>query len=304
METKPLFSVLMANYNNGKYIKTAIESVRYQSYKNVEIVIVDDHSTDDSLQIVQQISDLPIRLFSNEENLGCGFTKHKAAVSAKGELCGFLDPDDYLMPEAIEQMVAAHQQEPEASLITSSHYVCDEQLNVRGDAYGACAIPEGESFLSYGKGMTAFATFKRSSYLKTTGIDPTLQRAVDHDLYYKLEEVGATVFLPIKLYKYRVHAGGLSSTKINEARKWSIKAKRAAFERRKSLVNGVRNITERQLNSWQGVLFAANTGKELKRFNLKSAFYWLQKTIKSGIWDKNLGLKLRSFIHNSNPFTS
>jgi len=279
----------MANYNNGKYIKTAIESVRNQSYKNVELVIVDDHSTDDSLQIVQQFADLSIRLFSNEKNFGCGFSKHKAAISATGELCGFLDPDDYLLPEAIEAMVAAHLREPEASLITSSHYVCDEQLNVQGDAYGACAIPKGESFLSYGKGMTAFASFKRSSYLKTTGIDPSLQRAVDHDLYYKLEEVGATVFLPKKLYKYRVHAGGLSSTKINEAR---------------LLSNGVRNITEEQLNSWQGVLFAAKTGRALKRFNLKAAFYWLQKTVKSGIWDKNLGLKMRTIIHNSNPFTS
>ena len=96
MTNQPLFSVLIANYNNGKYLMDAIESVRQQTYTNWEIILVDDSSTDNSHELYKELEqDERIHIFLNNQNRGCGYTKHRCAELANGEICGFLDPDDY-----------------------------------------------------------------------------------------------------------------------------------------------------------------------------------------------------------------
>ena len=74
----PLFSVLMANYNNGRYLMEAVESVYAQTYLNWEIVIVDDGSTDNSKDVYEKLGeDARIHIFYNDGNKGCAFTKHQ-----------------------------------------------------------------------------------------------------------------------------------------------------------------------------------------------------------------------------------
>ena len=93
----PLFSVLIANHNHGDYLMDALESVKAQTYTCWEIVIVDDDSTDNSLELYNELEKDPrIRVFRNNENRGCGYTKRRCLEMAQGELCGFLDADDGL----------------------------------------------------------------------------------------------------------------------------------------------------------------------------------------------------------------
>lgn len=210
MET-PLFSVLIANYNNGPYLKEAIESVLAQSYSNWEVVIVDDASTDNSLDIYKvYVSDPRFSIYHNEVNCGCGFTKRRCVELANGELCGFLDPDDALMPKAIEEMVGCHKTHPNAACVFSRFYRCDERLVPQTESR-LLVIPEDEDYFTHRDySPEHFATFKRAAYLQTRGIDPTLKMAVDQDLYFRLEEVGQVVVLDQLTYKYRQHLGGIS----------------------------------------------------------------------------------------------
>ena len=88
-----LFSILIANYNNGRYLQEAIDSVLAQTYTNWEIVLVDDKSTDQSFEIYEKYKDdYRFRFFYNDQNMGCGYTKRRCVSMAKGDLCGFLDP--------------------------------------------------------------------------------------------------------------------------------------------------------------------------------------------------------------------
>ncbi len=81
MEEHPLFSVLIANYNDGKYLQEAIESIFAQTYDNWEIIIVDDGSTDNSRDIYDKYKeDRRFHIFFNERNMGCGYTKKKGNV--------------------------------------------------------------------------------------------------------------------------------------------------------------------------------------------------------------------------------
>lgn len=204
---QPLFSILIANYNNGRYLQEAIDSVLAQTYTNWEVILVDDKSTDKSFEIYEKYKDdIRFHIYYNDENRGCGYTKRRCAQLANGELCGFLDPDDKLVTKALSVMVGAHDSHPECSLIYSTLYLWDDIKDTKTilDAVGPMA--EGEDFLvSTQKIVSHFAVFKRSYYEKTEGIDKTLQSAVDFDLYVKLEEVGELCFVDEPLYCYRLN---------------------------------------------------------------------------------------------------
>ena len=229
-------SILIANYNNGRYIMDAIDSIRHQSYHNWEIVIVDDHSTDNSVDIYKKLEvDERIRIFFNSANMGCGYTKHQCVIHANGVICGFLDPDDALTEDAIQIMVAEYEKHPDASLINSTCYNTDEHLNVVSISSYGCSIPQGQTFLTYRKGITHFATFKRKCYEQTEGIDPLMLRAVDHDLYYKMEEVGKVYFIDKPLYYYRQNTASnisLGEGNMLKAHAWDIYAMVTACKRR------------------------------------------------------------------------
>ena len=298
MKEEILFSVLIANYNNGKYIKYAIQSVLDQTYPDIEIVIVDDFSTDNSVEIIKAYACKysNIRFYKNTINKGCGFTKRRAANLAKGTVLGYLDPDDVLLPTAVENMVQKHYSNRRASLISSSHYVCNENLEKIGKAYGACAIPNNENYLTFGKGITAFSSFKQAFYLQTEGVDAMFKRAVDQDLYYKLEEVGEVLFIPKILYKYRVHRGGISSyNNMAKAKYWLVKAKEAAYQRRLKMPK-VRNITPNDLRSWWSVYYASEAGVALGTHEYRKAIHYLWRSIAKSPVDRRTGLKLKSLL--------
>ena len=239
---QPLFSVLMANYNNGKYLMEAIESVRQQTYTNWEIILVDDGSTDNSANLYKELEkDERIHIFFNNENKGCGYTKRRCVELAKGDYCGFLDPDDALTADALQIMVASHTKNIDSSLINATYFKCDEQLNVLSVSTNECQIPNDQSFLTYKRGISQFATFKKDLYDKTAGISQLQLRAVDHDLYYKLEEVGNVLFINRPLYYYRTNTRQNISLNenIHKAFWWHIIAEIEACKRRELNVEDV-----------------------------------------------------------------
>lgn len=239
-----LFSVLIANYNNGQYLEETLLSVLKQTYSSWEIIIVDDCSTDSSPQIYKNFAlDKRIKIIYNERNRGCGYTKKRCVAEAKGDICGFLDPDDALASDAIEVMVKAHEERPDYSIVYSTHYLCDSLLNPSGVVKYVGKMPHKESQLTYkGAKISHFSTFKRTMYEKTSGISENLRKAVDQDLYFKLEEMGPTYFIDLPLYYYRQHQNGISQgTNVSLARFYHLKAIFDAYKRRLKL--DMANIT-------------------------------------------------------------
>lgn len=234
---EPLFSILIANYNNGKFIPEAIESVVQQTYSNWEIVFVDDFSRDNSLEIAARYNGCgKLRIYQNSENKGVGFTKDRCIQLAQGELCGFLDSDDALDPEALKRMVEAFLSNPNCSLVYSTHYLCDEKLHIKGIADYVGKLNRNDFLLMRPgeKVISHFAVFKKKVYQITGGVLITLKKALDHDLYYLLEEQGHIEYLDIPLYYYRRHSRNISIGGVNHyiAMFWDYEAKRRAYQRR------------------------------------------------------------------------
>jgi len=118
MKKQPLVSILMTAYNREKYIAEAIESVIVSSYKNWELIIVDDQSKDNSFKIAKQYEakNEKIKVYLNEKNLGQFPNRNLAASYAKGKYIKYLDSDDIIYPHGLETMVNAMEQFPEAGI--------------------------------------------------------------------------------------------------------------------------------------------------------------------------------------------
>lgn len=201
---KPLFSVLIANYNNGHYLMAAIDSVRKQTYDNWEIVLVDDGSTDTSKALYEDLGkDERIRIFFNEKNYGCAYTKHQCVLKAQGKYCGYLDPDDELLPCALEVSVKRLEENENASLLFTRNYICDTNMNVIGESR-PLVLPEGVSYFeNRDYSAESFASFPTAKYLQMGGIDISCKAGVDADLYFRLEECGELLIENAFTYKYR-----------------------------------------------------------------------------------------------------
>ena len=227
------FSILMANYNNAKYIKEAIKSILSQTYSNWELIIVDDCSEDNSLEFINEyLSDPRIKLIIHEKNQGCGATKKTAADNASNDILGVLDADDKLHPTALAVMAKAYQDNPNCGLIYSTMWDCDSELkNCKVNTWIGPTIPEKSNIFKIS--ISHFKTFSRNTYLKTLGFDPKQKKAVDKDIIFQLEEVTDLKYVNQPLYYYRQHTGGISqSNKHFKSDYYHYYAKLKAYKRR------------------------------------------------------------------------
>lgn len=105
----PLVSVIITCYNYAEYVGGAIESVLEQTYKNIDLIIIDDGSTDNSLEVIKPYNKNKNVKIVSRKNKGIVFTRNEALAIAKGEFICFLDADDYFSRDYIENMVAVAQ---------------------------------------------------------------------------------------------------------------------------------------------------------------------------------------------------
>lgn len=205
-----LFSVIVANYENARYLPELVRSVQAQTHSDWELVIVDDHSREDPMPWLEPfLSDGRIRFVRHPENRGAAATFRTAADLSRGELIGMLGADDALVPQALERMALAHARHPQASMANSASFQCDEALRTLGVYPHWRPLAPGEALIRH-VCVGNFATFKREAYLRTEGFDPYFRKALDHDIFLKLDEVGDLVYVDEPLYLYRTNPIGIS----------------------------------------------------------------------------------------------
>lgn len=294
-----LFSILIANYNNGHFFNDCFQSIVNQTYQNFEAIIVDDGSTDDSVNIIKQLigNDKRFKLFQNEENKGCGFTKRRCAELASGEILGFLDPDDAIKPNALETMILAHKKYKNVSIVTSRFEFVDLKLNFIKEGTIGSEIPSGKSYLTFGKGaLTHFATFKNAVYIKTKGIDPLMKRAVDQDLYYKIEEQGTHKFLNESLYLYRINENSISNNNnAYKAEYWHFYAINKAYLRRKKQKLEIDNFSKHYMCKYRSNYYLSRFEKLKFSKKHQAKFYFLGKSFFANPFHK-FEIKFKSLL--------
>ena len=204
----PLVSVLMISYNNVQYLKQAVDSVIAQTYKNWELVIQDDMSTDGAWELATALvrKDKRIRAYRNMINVGIQKNRLNAFMNTKGDLICHLDGDDILFNYSIETMVEHMQANPGAMLAQSDSCWIDPKNKVM--QYLANSDPE-ENLSKFG--WRHFGMYRREAYNATKGYNTELTNACeDGDLFMQIAEQFPFIRVPIVLYRHRWHGGNMS----------------------------------------------------------------------------------------------
>lgn len=120
-DVNPAVSIIIPTYNTEAYIVKAVESALGQTEQAVEVIVVDDASTDATVEAVERFSDQRLRLMINERNYGPSYTRNRAMKEAKGEWIAPLDSDDWYAPRRIEKLLRVAQAE-DADLVADDVY--------------------------------------------------------------------------------------------------------------------------------------------------------------------------------------
>ena len=206
---KPKVSICIPTYNRKEYLRQTINSVLVQTYKNYEIVIVDDGSTDGTEEMIKNL-DFPIT-YHWQENGGDAAARNKLIELAKGDYISFIDSDDLLMPDTIKRMVKAIQTETEDTIVYGSYYRIDQDGNI----YGKCKrkLHNGnitrhlfETILVHACG----AMFPAKILKNSPPFDTSLKVCSDYDLWLRLSLKHRFIALNEPTFKRRRHPGNLS----------------------------------------------------------------------------------------------
>lgn len=207
------FSLLIAHFNNAEYFKECYQSLLEQTYENWEAIILDDGSEENEKTAVQNLikNDNRFKYFENIENQGVGFTKSKLIELATGEIVGYVDPDDAILPTAIEKSIAAFEKDKNVVLTYSRFRSCDENLKPISNFKSAQQVQNNDPyFFNFPVQIAHFVCFKKAVYCTTEKMNMKLKISEDQDLYLKLYEKGKVVFINETNYLYRTHGAGIS----------------------------------------------------------------------------------------------
>ncbi len=213
MNREPLVSILMTAYNREQYIGQAIDSVLASTYENFELIVVDDTSTDKTIEIAQSYAarDSRIRVYINEKNLGDYPNRNKAASYANGKFIMFVDSDDKILIDGLERCVNIMQQFPHAKFGMQLHGNEDVPFYLEPRQ----AINQHffqKPFLLIGPGGTII----RRSFFEGIGKYPELYGPAN-DMYFNLKAAASSgvLLLPFSFNFYRIHEGQEQNNKYS-----------------------------------------------------------------------------------------
>jgi glycosyltransferase involved in cell wall biosynthesis len=208
----PEVSVLMTAYNREKFILESIESVIQSTFKNLELIIVDDGSKDKTVELVKQSiqKDSRILLYQNENNLGDYPNRNQAASYAKGKYILYVDSDDQIQPDAIAYCIKYFEAFPEADFsVIYPHDDIQTPMMLNSEAAIRKHFYE-KSFLNLGPGGVVF---KREFFLKNNSYSTRFGPANDLYSHLKFAIKGNVLLLPFKYLIYRIHDGQESTNR-------------------------------------------------------------------------------------------
>lgn len=214
---RDLVSVIMPSYNTADFICRTIESVLAQTYENWELIIVDDHSTDETDNVVAQYTDPRIQYVKNETNSGAAISRNRALRMAKGRWIAFLDSDDLWMPEKLEQQIR-FMEEGGYHFSYTAYREIDEQNKANGVCvYGPKKITKGGMYRYCWPGCL---TVMYDAHVVGLIQIEDIKKNNDYAMWLKVIRKTPCYFLNQELAQYRKRSGSISNHSYIKLVKW------------------------------------------------------------------------------------
>lgn len=252
----PKVSVLMSVYNAEKYLKTAIESILNQSYKNFNFIIVDDGSTDSSKDIINSYNDYRIKVIINEKNRGLVYSLNKGLDECDGKYVVRMDSDDYSLPNRLETQVKFMEAHEEVGVCGSWYSVLNKDFSKKMYTVELPTTSEEiSSALFFGCSLCHPSTIFRLSYfndfnLRYREID---KHAEDYGLWVRCDRLFKLSNIPEVLIYYR-------STPTGICHKYPVEQKESTCRiLQENLKNiGFTNVNEDQLKLHYNIAYSSS----------------------------------------------
>lgn len=204
---EPLISAIIPNYNYELYVGFAIDSVLSQTYSNIEIIVVDDGSSDGSRDVLAAYGDRIKVVF--QQNQGVSAARNAGVEVSRGELIAFLDADDVWLPTKIEKQVMRFAADKELGLVhvgveevdADNKLLHTHTAGLDGSVSEKMVMLTHESIFGGGSG----SMIPRTVFHEVGGFDTRISTSADWDLHYRISDRYKVGFVPEILLTYRVH---------------------------------------------------------------------------------------------------
>jgi glycosyltransferase involved in cell wall biosynthesis len=212
LSVAPLVSVVTPTFNAGRFLRESIESVLRQDYPNIEYLVVDSHSTDNTQDILREHSG---RLQTiHADRLGPAAAIHTGLSQARGSILAWLNADDRYELGAITSAVTSFQAHPKADVVYGDACWIDQEGEI---IRPYPAIPFEAGVLERDCFLSQPATFFRADVYKEHGLDPSLPVSFDYDLWIRMTKDNRCFhYVPERLANSRMHRGCLTLARRRE----------------------------------------------------------------------------------------
>ena len=214
-------SIIIAVFNEEKYISRCLESLAKQSYKDFEIIVIDDGSTDNTKKIVDSFCDDKIKYVYRENSGGASQPKNTGIKTAKGEYIAILDDDDEWLPEKLEKQIAFLKKHPEIDVIGCDYFIKKElssfSLNKGTEFLQEYKIPEYKDLfkrmlVTDDMGPGSIMVYRKEVFEKVGLFDDNLKSGQDKEMRIRLAEKGCRFgFVREPLVVYNTGHNNISS---------------------------------------------------------------------------------------------
>lgn len=225
----PLVSIIIPAYNAQKTILETIRSIQNQTIEDLEIIVINDGSTDNTVELLQDIDDPRLKVFSYE-NGGLPVARNRGIEQATGDYLSFIDADDLWTTDKLESQIVALQANPEAGVAYSWTSFIDEDseflyawepIYYQGNVYPDLLL---RNFISSGSNILV-----QRQYIEAAGkFDPTLKSAEDWDYYIRLAALCPFALVPQYQILYRRSSQSMTS-KVDVMETYIVKVTESAF---------------------------------------------------------------------------
>lgn len=283
MSAVPRVSVIVPNYNHGQYLPDRLESIQRQTFRDFELVLLDDASTDHSLDVLRRHAEQTgARLIVNERNSGSPFHQWNRGVQeARGEFVWIAESDDTAASELLETLVAQLEQDPRVGVASCDSMIIDESSQIIGpinrDGLGVPSDRWSRDFKQDGRQEIVDAmymtnaivsasgcVFRRQVYLDAGVADASFKLSGDYLQWCKLLLHSRFAFVARPLNFTRIHAQTQRAATANDGRREleTMRVQRCLRDHMEFSPELVRAAAQRQAISWlQGVRAGRYSGK-------------------------------------------
>ncbi len=216
---EPLISIITPSYNQGKYIEETILSVINQTYRNIEYIIMDGCSTDETREVLEKYKDNNNIKIYIEKDKGQTDAINKGFKMAKGELVGWINSDDKLKPDCIQNIVEEYYKNKSASIFYGSIDFIDEN----GRKMKSKEIHEVDYnyLLNVNPDINQIGSFYNTEYVRNIGyLNETINFTMDYDLWLKLLKINKGIKLNKILGEFRMQSASKTMTHGNAIKFW------------------------------------------------------------------------------------